>query len=1150
MILICTIALAGTTGLQKSVVECANALHRAGYPVAVLGFLGTSDGAHWALPQWPLDPGIPAYTLQTLAAERGHLLHRNYHPVLSGQMGTTRYEFTANQLAALRQLNGILAPDDTLIFTNPIPALAFHRGLEGTPRRPRTLLQVHGDYLHHSGLWQTMMGARDSIDKVQTVADGLRAQFSPVFDEGDALFIPNFQGPKPPLERIVGEGVNIVLPASFQDRKNQLDAVRALALVQDPSVQLTLWGRANSQNLYYLAVKDLVESLGLTERVHMPGFGSETDIYSAADIVLMTSRSEGFPYTLTEAAYYGIPTVSYDFEFGPREAIEDGSSGFIVPLGDVDGLAERLTVLAADAEVRARFGQRARAMFDERFSTTAVLARYQEVLGAPGGTVTDLAHAFGTDGDEPLKADAISHRSRLASQLHRHHITVTTDIELHDVQIDNGKRVIAPTVARTPGATHITFRAAGAEVISYTTAPGATDRHYLGNTTTAGEFEVLPYLRRDADYGDGSPPVVDTVFATSGGSRKVTASHLSETTRVAAKSVRRDVAWKLRQIAGNKRPSATSAAPPARDPGVPVAPDIPASPPPASVSAPAGAPPASVSAPAGAPQADVPAPAQASPASESGTSGSSRGSVGLGRASGMLRTAGRLGGVSLKMVAASMIIAATKRSAPPRREIARHPRFPVTAGTDSFGTPINQRGGVVVKNAGSARRPTVTITGEYDWLTLRDAQSERRITPPFSYGEFFERLCAAERDYGLFEMTTRGGTPLWEHGRSALVIQLAEAFGMWGAASALDRPAVDEYTGPKRLTTAPSARRVVFDYARRGQSDYRTAGFRDDATLFVVQPGPDGYPEVDDQNLVYPLHEYNQWRVEWRRRWEHQRAPEVDARPFEAALTEALGMPINLGDHLRNRLLKHLDERNFWTPVFERVQPDEVLVSASHWWSGVVAAAEHAGALVSDIQYADTGRYHASYWFGGMPRHGAKRLYTWSEFWAARTNVYQEHVVVPRQQPELAEAIRRGPSKDPDFDVCVISQPRVFRRIVAFVGDLVRERPELKVVIAPHPSQRPTLETELAAAGLLDKVVVSPDDTLTTVGRSRLSVGCYSTSLWESAAMGCPTYVIPVPGHELTLEDIESGLFRLARSPHDLVPFDVPASRHDIFEIA
>jgi glycosyltransferase involved in cell wall biosynthesis len=1126
MILLCVNELSGTTGYHKSVVETANALHRAGYPVAVLSFLGTSDGAGRMLPSWPLDTGVQAVTLQTLAADGGRLLHRNYHPVLSGRMSAMRFEFTANQLAALRQLNTTLSSDDTVIFTSPLQALAFHHGLGGDVRRPRTVLQIHGDYLHHQDVWDLMIEARPVIDRIQTVASGLRAQFIPTFEEGDVVFIPNFQGEKPALGKPEGhDGVNIALPASFQHRKNQLDAVRALALIEDESVHLTLWGNINSRNPYYVSVRQLVDELGLEERVRFAGFGTETDVYSTADIVLMTSLSEGFGYPLLEAAYYGLPAVTYDFEFGPRDAIEDGETGFIVPLGDVEQLAEKLAKLAADEALRARLGRRARERFDATFATSAVVERYRQLLGPELGTAADLTEAFATDGHAPIALDAISLRTRRVRGRKIHQVTVTSQVRLHDIQIDDGNRIGRPKVTRRRNATRVEFHGTGDEVVSYTLTPGSQDRHYLVNTTKENELEVLPYLRRDADYGVGTPRAEDTIFASSGGIKKLSAGEVRSTLLALARRTPGDVAWKLRQLTSGPTPRVADVDP--------------------TLQVPVGTTPATVGAtPQEKPQETLSAGPVETPAVPGPTplSSPARGTA----AADALASARRLAFRYAKTATSSLVRVATKPGAPARREIPRHPRYPVTSGVDSFGTPINQADGVTVRNAGSARRPTVVIRGEYDSLLLRDAASERRIEPPFTYGELFERICTAEREHGLFERTTADGVHVWELGRSALIIQLAESLGMWGAAPAVGTPVNDEYTGPKRLATAPAARRVVFDYVRRGQSDYRTAAYRDDQTLFIVQPEPDGYPEVDDTNMVYPFHEFNRWRQDWRRRWAHQRAPEIDARPFEAALTDALGIKVDLGDHLRNRLVKFLDEREFWTPVFERVQPEEVLIASSHWWAGISAAAHRSGAKVSDIQYALTSHYAPSFWFGDTPRYGATRLYAWSEYWAARTNVYSEHVIVPRQQPEFMTA-RRDDDIEPTWDVCVISQPRVTRRILAFVRELVAERPELNVVVAPHPAQRSLITGQLHAAGLDKKVTVAEADTLTTIQRSAISVGAFSTSLWESAALGRPTYVIPVPGHEETLADVESGLFRIAGSPHDLIEYEVPASGRQIF---
>ncbi|GAA4521543.1 hypothetical protein GCM10023160_08510 [Brachybacterium paraconglomeratum] len=1150
MILICVNELAGPTGYHKSVVETANALHRGGYPLAVLSFLGGGDGAVLAMPRWPLDPGVPAFALRDLPAEGGRLLSENIHPTMKGRVYATAYEFTKNELAALRQLNAELTADDTIIFTTPLQALAFHRALAGQQRRVRTVLQAHGDYRHHDQLWALVDEARDVIDQVQTVAEGLREQFVPKFDESDVVFIPNIHHPSP-VTRAAHDGVEIVLPASFQHRKNQLDAIQALSLVDDESVRLTLWGNISPLNPYFIAVQEKIEHLGLSDRVRIPGFGDEQDVYSGADIVLMTSLSEGFGYPLLEAAYHRLPTVTYDYEFGPRDVVEDGESGYIVPLGDVEQLAARLRELAADADLRQRLGGRAREIFDERFAADAVVAQYRKVLGSPESREVDLAVLFATEGGEPVAASDIVHRVKRVGARRMHQITVQSRTALHDVRIDDGERIVAPAVRQVGTSTIIEFPVGGHEVVSYSTEPGSSDRYYLAGPAHGPALPVRPHLRRDATYGDGIPPVRDTIFATRGGSRHVSWRTTPPALVEFAGKSGEAVAWKLRQILPSPLPRTAAASTPqsaektdAAAPSVPPAAASPSDDAPV-VNAPNGNSAASTSTatPAASTSDETAAPSQSS---------EPKGLSGIGQAVGLPAQAmGSVGRVAstYARTAMSMLMGAVavKPAAPTGREIARHPRFPVTAGVDNFGTVINSAGGVQVANSGTAERPAVSIQGEYDWLLLRDGASQRRITAPWSYGELFERICAAERDHGLFDITTPDGVHVWELGRSALIIQLAEAAGLWGLSTSAGGTVNDVYTGSKRLTTAPSARTVVFDYARRGQSGYRTAPFVDDKTLFVVQPDADGYPGVDETNMVYPFAEFNQWKQNPRRRWAHLRVPEVDARPFEAALSDALGIQVDLGDHLRNRLAKFLAEREFWTPVFERVAPEEVLIASSHWWSGIAAAADRSGARVSDIQYALTSRYAPSFWFGAKPHYGASRFYAWSDYWAERTNVYDEHIVVPREQPELTAAIDEGTSEDPAWDVCVISQPRVLRRILAFVQDLVRERPELRVVIAPHPAQRTIIAQELAAAGLESQVDIAAEDTLTTIRRSVLSVGTFSTSLWESAALGRPTYVIEVPGYEETLQDVESGLFRFASSPHDLVPYEVPASRHRIF---
>ena len=106
-------------------------------------------------------------------------------------------------------------------------------------------------------------------------------------------------------------------------------------------------------------------------------------------------------------------------------------------------------------------------------------------------------------------------------------------------------------------------------------------------------------------------------------------------------------------------------------------------------------------------------------------------------------------------------------------------------------------------------------------------------------------------------------------------------------------------------------------------------------------------------------------------------------------------------------------------------------------------------------------------------------------------------MVVPRQQEELTAAIESPSTVEKRWDVCVVSQPRVLRRILTFVQELVAERPELRVVIAPHPAQREIIGQELAASGLEGSVDIAEEDTLTTITRSVMAVGiCARTKLF------------------------------------------------------
>lgn len=84
-------------------------------------------------------------------------------------------------------------------------------------------------------------------------------------------------------------------------------------------------------------------------------------VYAASDVYVQTSQYESFGLAPLEAMASGCPAVVFD-TVGMSTLIEDGVSGFVVKYGDVTGLADRMTKLLDDHELRRQMGGHARSV--------------------------------------------------------------------------------------------------------------------------------------------------------------------------------------------------------------------------------------------------------------------------------------------------------------------------------------------------------------------------------------------------------------------------------------------------------------------------------------------------------------------------------------------------------------------------------------------------------------------------------------------------------------------------------------------------------------------------------------------------------------------------------------------------------------------
>jgi len=171
-----------------------------------------------------------------------------------------------------------------------------------------------------------------------------------------------------------------------------------------PSVRLFVVGRASGRR-YLASLQPRISSqawrvAALGERPVTPVVWSAelpagvlghcpaaAELVAAFDVVLLPSRYEGLPYSLLEAMAQRVPVVASAVT-GNRDVIEDGRSGFLVPVGDVAGFARSTLRLLSDGALRQRLGAAARervaASFTEERFLRGMAALYGEVLSQGG----------------------------------------------------------------------------------------------------------------------------------------------------------------------------------------------------------------------------------------------------------------------------------------------------------------------------------------------------------------------------------------------------------------------------------------------------------------------------------------------------------------------------------------------------------------------------------------------------------------------------------------------------------------------------------------------------------------------------------------------------------------------------------------------
>ena len=134
--------------------------------------------------------------------------------------------------------------------------------------------------------------------------------------------------------------------------------LRAWAEIENkyPDWQLAIYGMGNQDSL-----RNQMRDLGIDASRCLLN-GPVEDVakeYLNSSVFVLPSRFEGFGLVLIEAMSCGVPVVAFNCPMGPDEIITDGEDGFLVPVGDVRALADKLQTLMQNQKLRMQFSESA-----------------------------------------------------------------------------------------------------------------------------------------------------------------------------------------------------------------------------------------------------------------------------------------------------------------------------------------------------------------------------------------------------------------------------------------------------------------------------------------------------------------------------------------------------------------------------------------------------------------------------------------------------------------------------------------------------------------------------------------------------------------------------------------------------------------------
>lgn len=268
-----------------------------------------------------------------------------------------------------------------LVFANGSATLRYGLSTRLMRRRPK---------LVYGSIGEPMAWATNRLTRIRTATQMRLADLVTAVSSPTRLQIVDGLGLKPNKVAVAPTGVpssfgdiepdeptehlRVLLLGSVTEEKGPAIAVRAVqSVADDHPIKLRVVGRGD-------LIEPLKATLSPADPIEFTGPTKDVVPHLAwADLLLLTSRTEGLPGVVLEAAAAGVPTIAFDVG-GVSDVVQEGTTGFLVPRGDEEAFVGALFGAVEDRSGLRRMGSQARELVLGRFTLRHSFDRYDDVF--------------------------------------------------------------------------------------------------------------------------------------------------------------------------------------------------------------------------------------------------------------------------------------------------------------------------------------------------------------------------------------------------------------------------------------------------------------------------------------------------------------------------------------------------------------------------------------------------------------------------------------------------------------------------------------------------------------------------------------------------------------------------------------------------